>query len=274
MRVAELLLAGQADTVEFNDAVDAADASDLAAVLALADHPDYEVRRVVAATLPLLTHGCGPTEQMVAVAIDLTLDRDIVVRDWACFALAQQWREVDTPALCDALAARLDDIDRDTRSEALVGLAYRGDPRALPRVREALSRPSGAVWHLELVAAGALSDPQLFDLVERHYDGWATVDANRIGEAVRRLTDPAGPGTDLLDGMAELSRRRAHGRPDGDALGVWQLMNEMLDIAPSRAREFFDGVIARVAGDDAAERELREHSALAQLVRELGSPTP
>jgi hypothetical protein len=210
---------------------------------------------------------------MVAVAIGLTLDRDKGVRDYACFALAQQWREVDTPALRNALAARLDDLDRDTRSEALVGLAYRRDPRALPRLHEALSRPSGNLWRLEMVAAGALSDPRLHDLAQRHQDGWTTAEDDRTADAVRRLTDPAGPGTDLLDGMAEFCRRRAHGRPDGNALCAWHLMAEMLDIAPHRAREFFDGVLARVAGDDAAERELREHSALGQLAGELGSST-
>lgn len=269
--VAELLLAGQADTAAFSAAVDAADASDLAAVLALADHPDPELRRVVTLTLPLLTHGEAPTEEMVAVTIDLTLDADRRVRDYACFALAEHWREVDTPALRDALAARLDDLDRDTRSEALVGLAYRHDPRALPRVREALSRPSGNLWRLEMVAAGALSDPRLHDLVQRHQDGWTTAEDDRTADAVRRLTDPAGPGTDLLDGVAGLCRRRAHAQHDGDALNAWHLMAQMLEIAPHRAREFYDGVLARLAGDEAAEREVRENSALAQLAADADS---
>ncbi len=224
---------------------------------------------MVAATLPLLTHGDEPTEEMVAVAIDLSLDSDKDVRDYACFALAAQWREVDTPALRDALAARLDDIDRDTRSEALLGLAYRRDPRALPRVREALSRPSGNLWRLEMIAAGALSDPQLHALVRRHQDGWTTAEDDRTADAVSRLTDPTGPGTELLDSIAELCRRRARGQHDGDALNAWHLMAEMLDIAPHRAPDFFEGVLTRLAGDEAAQRELRERSALAQLAREV-----
>lgn len=269
MRIAELLLAGRARTAAFDEALSAADSTDIAAVLTLADHPDHKVRRSVALTLPLLTGGEQPPQEMVAVAIGLTLDADKRVRDYACFALAEQWREVDTPALRDALAARLDDLDRDTRSEALVGLAYRRDPRALPRVREALSRPSGTLWRLEMVAAGALSDPGLHELVQRHLSGWSTDEAERTASAVSRLTDPTGPGTDLLDGVAQLYRRRAHGLPDGDSVDAWPLMSEMLDIAPHRAQEFLDAVLARLAGDEVAQYELRERSVLAQLAAEV-----
>ncbi|HEY3547834.1 MAG TPA: HEAT repeat domain-containing protein [Propionicimonas sp.] len=273
MRVADLLLAGMADTDDFGMAVDAADAQDVAAMLALADHPDSDVRRVVASTLPLLTHGDPPTPEMVTVAARLTLDSDIGVRDWACFALAQQWRDVDTPDLRETLAARLDDIDRDARSEALVGLAFRQDPRALPRVREALSRPSGNVWRLEMVAAGALSDPALHELVGRHQEGWSNEIGVSTAHAVRRLTDPTGPGADLLDGVAELYRRLAHGWPDGDALTAWHVMDEMIDIAPHRAGEFLDAVLARLTGDPAAERQVLERSALAQAAAEHRTPT-
>lgn len=269
MGVAELLLAGRAGTAVYAAAVDAADASDVAAILTLATHQDAGVRRGVAVTLPLLTHGAPPTGSMVAVAVRLTRDPDKAVRDHACFALTEQWREVDTPALREALADRLDDIDRDTRAEALVGLAYRHDPRALPRVHEALSRPVGVVRRLEMVAAGALSDPRLHELVLRHQEGWDTAADARTADVVRRLTDPAGPGADVFDGVAGLYRRRAHGRPDGDTLSAWHLMAEMLDIAPHRAGEFLDAVLDRLIGDEAAGREVRERSALAQLADEL-----
>lgn len=276
MGVAELLLDGRAGTAEFDDAVDAADDADVTAVLALTEHPDAEVRRVVVSTLPLLAQGDEPTEDMVAAAMRLTRDVATPVRDWACFALAQQWRDVDTPALRACLAARLDDEDHDTRSEALVGLAYRRDARALPRVQAALSRADGSVWRLEMVAAGALGDTRLHVLVLQHQDGWDTEDAARTAVAVGRLTDPAGPGTDLLDGVAELYRRRAHGLPDGDALAAWHLMGVMLDIAPHRAAEFLDAVLARVSDDGAALRAVTERSALAQIAADVrgGHPAP
>ncbi|MBD5785487.1 HEAT repeat domain-containing protein [Cellulosimicrobium terreum] len=218
--------------------------------------------------LPILTHGGPPTSEMVDAAVRLTTDPVTRVRDYACFVLGSQFREVDTPGLRDALAARLDDADRATRCEALVGLAYRCDPRALPRVRKALTRRSGDVWQLELVAAGALGDPSLHPLVAPHRTGWDDEVADGQADAAYRLTDPDGPGGDLLDGVADLSRRRGHGVPDGDALDSWRLMVVLLDIAPYRAPELLDAVAARLVGDEPALRELRESSVLAQLADE------
>ena len=58
--------------------------------------------------------------------IELSADPEPGVRDWATFALGTLAPQ-DTPALRDALAARLDDPDDDTRLEAVHGLALRGD---------------------------------------------------------------------------------------------------------------------------------------------------
>jgi hypothetical protein len=266
MNLADLLLDGDHSDQVFNDAVDAADESDIAAVLGLTAHSDPDVRLAVAWVLPSLTHGDDPTIEMVNAAIELSADPETGVRDWACFALGTQWRAVDTVNLRDALAARLDDSDPETQSEALVGLAYRRDPRALPYVRAALSRPNGKMWRLELIAAGALSDPALHDLVLKHQTGWDDDDAPLpIAGLVKRLTDPAGPGDDVLDGVGELYRRRAHDLPDDDdALTAWRTLDGMIDIAPHRAPEFLEAVASRLVGE-AAERELRTNSALAQL---------
>lgn len=95
---------------------------------------------------------------------------------------------------------------------ALLGLAYRHDPRAFPRVRAALSRPSGDLWRLELVAAGALGDPRLHPLVLRHLDGWDEEDS-LVTDAVRRLTDPAGPGADLSAASPSCIRQGLTGVP-------------------------------------------------------------
>lgn len=80
-----------------------------------------------------------------------------------------------------------------------------------------------------------------------------------------RLTDPAGPGDDVIDGVAELCRHRAHGEPEGDALTAWHLMAEMFDIAPHNAGRYLEAVLSRLVDDEAALQEVREYSALAQI---------
>ena len=268
MSLVDLLLAGQHRGPAYDAALDAATAEDLRGVLELTASDDSAVRFAAVVTLPAINGYDAPTAEVVDAAIRLTNDPDKRVRDWACFALAQQWREVDTPALRETLLARVDDIDRDARSEALVGLAYRRDPRALPLVAAALARPSGSLWKLELVAAGALSDPSLHGLVLQHQTGWDDPRSVAVAEAVRRLTDPEGPGSDVLEGVAELYRRRSRDEPEEYALGWWLLMNDMLDIAPYRAPEFLDGVLARLVGDDRSIDEVTHRSVLAGLAED------
>jgi HEAT repeat protein len=254
MGLATLLLEGAAQhqPERFWAAIAEARASDVEDVLRLARHPQARVRKDAVNALPHLTHGDPPTPEMVDLVVELTRDVDRHVRDYACFVLSEQWQEVDTPAVREALAARLDDIDREARSQALVGLAYRQDPRALPRLREALSRPSGDLWRLEIVAAGAMSDPSLHDLVVRHRYGWESPAGAEAAELAVRLTDPRGLG-DVLDGVADFMRRRARDPLDDSALRWWHLLLDLLDIAPRRTSELTEQVLARLTGDEAAQ---------------------
>jgi hypothetical protein len=91
----------------------------------LAGHASADVRRGV-------VHGLmgHDDDRAVAALIKLTTDLDDWARDWATFALAVQI-DRDTPEVREALAARIEDPDPDARDEALLGLARRGDPRAL-----------------------------------------------------------------------------------------------------------------------------------------------
>ena len=247
----ECLLAGDGQSDLSYRLVDEVIPAQWPALLELAGHPDPIVRRDLVSSLPLFGPD-PPPQELVRTAVDLTRDADIGVRDAACFALGTLWREVDTTELREALAARLDDLDRDTRSEALLGLAFRRDPRALPRVRAALSRASGDVWKLELLAAGALGDPVLHPFVLRHLDGWDDDDRLEV-DAVRRLTDPAGPGADVFRRTATLYADLAAGRPESERdLPGWQLMDLMLDIAPDRTHAFFTATAARLSEDPAA----------------------
>jgi len=96
-----------------------------------ATHADARVRESV-------VHALLGNHDPLAIQTLIVLSRDPcdAVRDWATFGLGSQLGEpgepsfVDTPEVRDALAARLDDPDPDTRSEAIAGLELRSDPRA------------------------------------------------------------------------------------------------------------------------------------------------
>ncbi|MCA9259834.1 MAG: HEAT repeat domain-containing protein [Planctomycetales bacterium] len=105
-----------------------ADERGAAAATAYAKYDDPAVRRAV-----VLALGSSDSEATIASLLSLSTDADSNVRDWATFPLAQQ-TEADSSAIRDALAARLADVDADTRGEALVGLANRGDSRAIAAI--------------------------------------------------------------------------------------------------------------------------------------------
>jgi hypothetical protein len=129
------------------------DARCVVLVSPLAGHPVAGTR--LAAAMALATH-----DDALDALIGLSRDEDAQVRDWATFALGRQ-TTLDTPALRDALRARLDDADFDTMSEAVAGLAARGDGDVAPALARALTRGE------------ALDDPSL------------------LLEAARRLADPS-----------------------------------------------------------------------------------
>jgi hypothetical protein len=124
------------------------------------DHPDEEVRLELAQAVHQDTDEPGPLRDAAITAlVRLTTDTVADVRDWACFGLAQM--EADTPAVRDALAARLEDDDVDTRCEALRSLARLGDDRAVVRLLRRLGEDDDALWTLELEAAVFVADPRL-----------------------------------------------------------------------------------------------------------------
>jgi HEAT repeat protein len=121
--------------------------------LPFADHPNADVRH--AAVLALNGH-----EEQAAIEclIRLSRDRDSDVRDWATFGLGSQC-DLDTPEIRDALAARLDDADDDTRHEAIVGLARRQDRRAIAAIHREIAADSAGSLVFE--AAELLGLPDL-----------------------------------------------------------------------------------------------------------------
>jgi methionyl-tRNA formyltransferase len=122
-------------------------------LLALRAHEDADVREAVAFAL-----GGRTGDEALAALIELSADEASGVRDWATFALGTLAEE-DGAELRDALAARLDDPDEDTRLEAVHGLAVRGDARAAAPARDLLAAHEGedvdSVWTRHLLAETA-----------------------------------------------------------------------------------------------------------------------
>ena len=100
----------------------------------------------------------------VNALLELSIDADDEVRDWATFGIGSQI-DLDTPEVRDALFARLEDANPDVQSEALVGLARRKDARALPIIAEHLQ--SSDLQLLDLDAAARFADPSLLPLLEQ-----------------------------------------------------------------------------------------------------------
>lgn len=230
---------------ELSDAVSwCADAAALPAVLSLAEHPDATVRRAVTQALPRLAAAPRPPA-VIATLVRLSNDPVGEVRDWACYALGTLMSEVDTPALRDALAARLFDRDPNPRGEALLGLARRRDARALEAVRIQLH--GDHVRLPEIQAAGALGDPSLHVLVRAHLDGWGPAAVRTVCAALR-LTDPDGVGDDLLDGLAAWYSNPATNTPVADRYW-WSITLGLLDLAEHRAVEIATAVKQRLQDD-------------------------
>jgi HEAT repeat protein len=148
-------------------------------------HVDPDVRHGV--VLALMGHADRHALEALA---ELTRDREVEVRDWATFALGTQV-EADTPELREALVERLADEDGDTRAEAILGLARRGDRRMLPALREELAR--GSVGTPVIEAAALIGDPQLYPLLVA-LQGWWDVDVELLAEAIRACS----PGPELM----------------------------------------------------------------------------
>jgi len=127
-------------------------------LLALTEHPNPRVRHAV-------TFGLLGLEVDAAIGglIRLSGDADEEVRNWATFGLGSQI-EADSPAIRQALVDRLGEENDEIAGEALLGLARRHAPMALPLVSAALQRDG--LNGLIVQAAETLADPRLLPLLE------------------------------------------------------------------------------------------------------------
>lgn len=128
----------------------------------------------------------------LARLIDLTRDAEAVNRDWATMLLAQT--EEDSPAIRQAFRDRLNDPHKDTRMEALLGLAARDREGALPFVAAWLA--GDLIDSLVLEAAALVADVSLLTLLDEIAASWRGDDP---GEAI--MHDLAMARRACADGM-------------------------------------------------------------------------
>ena len=141
----------------------------LPAIVHHAGHRSANVRFSVAVAIPGAA-GDPPRPDAIGALIALSADSDAEARDWATFGLGSVLEDQDTDAIREALAARLDDPDGDTSGEALLGLAHRGDPRALPVLLARLDDDPG---NLIVEAAAELGAVEALPALQRlKREGW------------------------------------------------------------------------------------------------------
>jgi len=138
-------------------------------------HPDPDIRHSVVLALTGYVD-----QQAVDWLIELSRDEDAHVRDWATFALSQMI-DLDTPVIREALTARLEDADYDTRCEAIVGLATRGDRSVIPIISKELA--SDCIGSLVVEAAGMIRDPQFYPQLIALRQWW-DVSESTLNEAI------------------------------------------------------------------------------------------
>jgi HEAT repeat protein len=146
---------------------------------ALASHHSFEVRLAVARCIGAELGG-PKTDTAIELLVKLSNDTQESVRDWATFGLGQC--QLDKDVIREALFRRLDDPHFDTRSEAMVGLAMRGDERAIPFVTAALQ--AEFVGKLAVEAAGILGSPVFTELLEE-IRSWWDVDPKLLESALQ-----------------------------------------------------------------------------------------
>jgi len=151
----------------------------ISVVVPFADHADPWVRHSV--VLALMGY---EDARAIERLVYLTHDSDAAVRDWATFALGTQL-DTDTPAIRAALLDRLHDTDSDTRYEALLGLARRGEKLVNTVIQRELS--ANEVNPLAVEAAEMLRSPELQPALVS-LRGHASIEPDQLERAIAACT--------------------------------------------------------------------------------------
>ncbi len=124
----------------------------------LRQHPSSVIRLAVAGGLQ-----CQTSELAIKTLIELSQDDSSDVRRWATLGLGKQIGE-DNVEIREALYARLEDADLETRREAVHGLAKRKDQRAAVALLEFLTR--SLLTFQDIEAARSLANPELLTALQ------------------------------------------------------------------------------------------------------------
>ena len=120
----------------------------------ISKHEDPQVRNSV--VFGLLGHDAP---EAISVLVLLSSDSNSDVRNWAMFGLGSQI-DIDTPEIKQALFSGLSDSDDETRGEAILGLAVRGDCRIVDLILKEWEGQT--ISKLSLEAAEVSGDPRLY----------------------------------------------------------------------------------------------------------------
>lgn len=144
------------------------------ALVQAADHEKENIKHAAAMSL-------GGVDDPVAIetVIRLTTDTSDLVRDWATFSLAKLTIE-DSPEICNALAARLDDEDDDVFGEAICGLARCGDHRVISALLSGRILQTADDYRYQALVSAAvnIADPQLLPLLLKEKEEWGEDDGS------------------------------------------------------------------------------------------------
>ena len=235
------LLEGAADDEVLAAAIDAtglaADHDEVLGLLVGLDLEHHDNSRVRAALVQALAGASSDSALADAVAETLALltaDSDGEIRDWACFGLGRLGS--DSPAIREALVARLADDHTDARCEALAALARFGDRRVVPVLQRHFEEDDPFdVFKLELTAAAAIADPSLLAGLLRVDAAWQD-DRPDAAPAADAATSEEADGAPIGGVVADAAEEHAaHDVDDDDEADLFAELDRA--IAACRTRD-------------------------------------
>lgn len=170
--------------------------SAMPAIYKLCFHADADVRYAATTSYgsALDVDGENLEPRYIKRIIELTRDTDPDVRNWATFTIGQQTplANIKTDEILQALIARTRDRHFDTRSEAYIGLANRGDTSQIVQFKTWLASQAdaGPIGKLNVEAAGKFGSLALYESLLK-IEEWWSIDDPLLQWAIARCSPDA-----------------------------------------------------------------------------------